>query len=161
MELHDANAFDKLAGWYHHGENGLPQDDRKAFKLFQRGAELGSIQAHYFLGLVHTIGEGVEQDDDKAMHYFGLAAIGGHEQARYTLGMYDEEKGNIDRAMKHFMIAARCGYDKSLKAISKGYKAELVTKEDYASTLRAHRASQDEMKSEQRAIAEEWEQLEK
>lgn len=62
--------------------------------------------------------------------------------------------GRMNLAMKHFMMAARSGADNSLKQIGLGYKAGHVTKDDYASTLRAHKASQDEMKSEQRARAE-------
>jgi len=44
--------------------------------------------------------------------------------------------------------------------VSEGYTDGHVTKDEYANTLRAHRASQDEMKSEQRAIAEEHSRLE-
>jgi len=53
--------------------------------------------------------------------------------------------------MKHFIIAARSGLDESLKKVGEGYKAEHVTKEDYASTLR-YQVSANEMKSEQRKI---------
>ena len=60
----------------------------------------------------------------------------------------------MDRATKHFMIAARSGYDASLKKVGEGYKAGHVIKEDYASTLRAYHSSLQEMKSEQRAIAD-------
>jgi len=43
IELNDAGAFHKLAGWYFHGRHGLSQDYGKAFELFNRGAELGSV----------------------------------------------------------------------------------------------------------------------
>ena len=46
MELNDVGAFHKLAVWYFHGDNGLSQDHRKAFELFNRGAELGSVASH-------------------------------------------------------------------------------------------------------------------
>lgn len=52
--------------------------------------------------------------------------------------------------MKHFMFAAKSGFDLSLKQVGEGYKDGHVTKDDYASTLRVHKASQDEMISEQR-----------
>lgn len=65
--------------------------------------------------------------------------------------MYDELEGNMGRAVKHYIIAARSGYDLSLKAVGKGYKLGYVTKDEYATTLRTHQASQDEMKSTQRA----------
>ena len=55
------------------------------------------------------------------------------------------------------MIAARAGYDDPLKWVGDGYKWGIVTKDEYESTLRAHKDSQDEMKSEQRSTAERFE----
>ena len=55
--------------------------------------------------------------------------------------------------MKHWMIAARAGYEKALKKVGEGYKAGHVTKDEYATTLRAYQCSVDEMKSKQRDIA--------
>ena len=69
------------------------------------------------------------------------------------LGCIEEIDKNIDRAMKHFMIGAKAGEDDSLKKVGEGYKAGYVTKDDYASTLRAYQVSVDEMKSEQRSEA--------
>ena len=51
------------------------------------------------------------------------------------------------------MIAASSGYDNSLKNIREMFMAGQVTKEEYGKTLRAHKDSQDEMKSDQRDIA--------
>ena len=159
IELNDSNAFYELATWYYCGKNGLPQDIGKAFELWNRAAELGSVISHFYIALAYEDGEGVEQDEGKAGHHFMLATMGGSEFARHSLGMKEGELGNHCRAMKHYMIAARCGYDDSLEQVGEGYKLGFVTKEEYASTLRAHRASQDEMKSDQRDIAEELEQL--
>ena len=52
------------------------------------------------------------------------------------------------------MIAANSGCHKSLKSVGEGYKEGLVTKDEYAKTLRACKDSIDEMKSEQRIKAE-------
>ena len=43
--------------------------------------------------------------------------------------------------MKHFMIAAKAGFDLSLKEVGEGYKRGHVTKDEYAQTLRAYKAS--------------------
>ena len=155
MELHDANAFHKLGDWYFNGVKGLPQDYRKAFELFIRGAELGSVTSHSLLAKMYHYGQGVERDEEKSNHHLMYSAMGGFEVARHMLGVNEEYSGNIDRAMKHYMISARSGYDDALEDILKGYKAGHVTKDEYASTLRAHRQAIEEMKSEQRAIAEE------
>jgi len=50
----------------------------------------------------------------------------------------------MTRSMKHFMIAARYGEDESLSMVGKGYRQGHVTKDDYASVLRAHQRSCDE-----------------
>ena len=60
----------------------------------------------------------------------------------------------MNQAMKHFMIAAKAGCDDSLKMVG-GYKRGHVTKDEYASILRAHKNSRDEMKSQQRTKAKE------
>jgi len=155
MAAGDAEAFLTLGGWYERGKNGLPQDNRRAFELYSRGAELGSFQSHCSLASAYLTGEGVEQDDEKAVHHLMLASIGGSDTARSMLGDAEANRGTMERAMKHYMIAAKRGHDDSMKEIGLGYKAGKVTKDEYASTLRAHRASRDEMKSKQKPIAEE------
>jgi len=151
MDLNDAEAFCTLAMQHREGGYGLPRDENTIADLLKGGAELGSPEAHYHLAASYHRGEGVEQDINKAFHHWKVAAIGGHEIARHLLGgMELEQNGNIDRAMKHFMISAKCGSDDSMKAVGKGYKTGHVTKDEYASTLRAHQFSVDEMKNESR-----------
>jgi len=73
--------------------------------------------------------------------------MGGHERARRSLGLIEAQQGNTNLAKKHFIIAARAGDEDSLKAVGEGYKKGCVTKDEYASTLRAHQVSINEMKS--------------
>ena len=153
IELNDAEAFYMLGYLHSKGDYGLAQDLEKTMKLWNKAAELGSANAHFGLAKAYFEGNGVERDMKPAVHHIKLAAIGGHEKARYTLGMYEEVNGNIERAMKHLMIAARSGYDDALKEVGKGYKAGLITKDEYARTLRAYQCCRDEMKSEQRSKA--------
>ena len=56
-------------------------------------------------------------------------------------------------AVKHWMISAAAGWDESLNFIQKGYLNGRATKDDFEKALRAHQASKDEMKSEQREAA--------
>ena len=56
--------------------------------------------------------------------------------------------------MKHFIIAAKLGHDRSLTALEGGYGLGMVSKEDLAATLRAHQAAVDATKSPQREAAE-------
>jgi len=154
MRLGDAEAYMQLGVHYRDGDKGLPQDINKTIELWQKAAELGSCKANYILTEMYSSGEIVEMDNLKCIHHMTLAAIGGHENARYDLGIVERHVfGNIGKSMKHFIIAAKAGYDKSLKEVGEGYKAGLITKDEYAATLRAYQVSVDEMKSEQRTKA--------
>jgi len=158
MQLNDANAFHAMGQQHYLGDWGLPRNAKKAIQLWTKGAELGSCNAHSSLGDQYLIGnryhEGVEEDPGKAAYHLAIASMGGHEVARYHLGMMDTVIDKMERAMKHFMIAASSGYDKALKKVGEGYKAGHVTKDEYASTLRAYQDSQNEMKSVQRTKAQ-------
>ncbi|KAL7533629.1 hypothetical protein ACHAXR_005362 [Thalassiosira sp. AJA248-18] len=91
----------------------------------------------------------------KALHHYSCSAMGGNEQARFNLGaFYCNNGGDMDmkRGMKHFMVSAKAGDDDSLKEIQKGLLRGHVTKDEFASTLRAYNESSDEMRSEQRDI---------
>ena len=153
MEVKDALAFDRLGQAYLNGELGLRKDPKKALELHIQAAQLGSADGYYQIATAYKFGFGVEVDIGKSMHYLKLAAIGGDEIARYNLGSTESRQGNNKRAMKHFMIAARAGFDESLKVVGQGYKHGILTKDEYASTLRAQQVSVDEMKSEERTKA--------
>ena len=153
MKSKNADSFYCLGNRYYKGDLGLTKDIKKAMELWSQGAELGSINAHFSLGQLFFQGHGVDIDANKAMAYMKVAAIGGHEHARVILGHIEDERGFKDLALKHFMIAAKSGYDDALKEVREGYKTGYVTKDEYANTLRAHQKTRDEMKSEQRRNA--------
>jgi len=137
MKLKDGDAFYSLGCQYEGGQCGLSKDINKAIELYEQAAEFGSLEAHIFLANAYENGQGVETDFAK-VHHFEIASIGGHESARYALGWYEERvKGNMDRAVKHYVLAANCGYDDGIKAVGKVYKLGLVTKDGYAASLRA------------------------
>ena len=123
--------------------------------MFLKAGELGCATGYFNLGTNYDNGRGVEIDKKKAMYYYELAAMNGHVMARHNLGMTEGRAGNIQRAMKHLIIAARAGDKLSLDAVKKGYMYGSVTKEEYANTLRGYQQSQDEMKSEARDRAAE------
>jgi TPR repeat protein len=100
-------------------------------------------------------GKGVEEDEEKAVYHLEKAAIGGNPRARYNLGIIEGNNGNMDRAVKHLIIAAKLGHEASMKALWKHYSAGNITKEDLDATLRSHQAAIDATKSEQRKEAEE------
>lgn len=148
-ELNDPCALFNLGRAYSLSAWGLCKDEQKAAKLLNRAADLGQCDAHVRLAEAYRTGEGgVRKDMNKVLYHWKLAAMKGHEMARHLLGMYDPNKRS---SMKHFMIAAKSGYVESLKKVGEGYKGGHVTKDEYASTLRAYQVSVNEMESVQRS----------
>jgi len=151
VELDDAVAIHNLGAYYSRGLHGFPQDYEKALELFHRAAELGHADAYGSIGIVFENGRGAEVDKKKAIHYYKLAAMGGDSQARYNLGcMEANDAGNIDRALKHFMISIRSGYSESLKVMKGFYTNGDVTKDDYTEALQSYQLYLGEIKSDQR-----------
>ena len=152
VEVDDAEGIRNLGGCYSDGLYGLLQDNAKALELWNRSAKLGNTRSYYSIGNSYYAGNGVGRDEKKANHYWELAAIGGHVIARHNLGCFEEEVGNTDRALKHYMIAAGCGHNNSLENIKQMYKYKdgEVTKDDYTNALRSYQAYLVDIKSSQR-----------
>ena len=146
----DAVAIHQLGCAYRDGDMGLRQDDEKAMELWLKAGELGCVAAYYSIGNAYYNGDGVERDLKKAKHYYELAAMGGNAKARHNLGISEMDAGNMDRAVKHFMISAGAGHDGSLDAIRGCFMLGHATKDDFEKALRAHKEAKDEMKSDQR-----------
>lgn len=154
-EFNDAEAWNDVAVSHYEGSNGFPVDRTKAMELMMRAGELGCSSAYANIGNAYFGIEGYEypdldKDKQKALHFWQLAAMKGDARSRHNLGGLDLEAGNVNRAMKHFMVAVRAGYDISLSMVQQGFTKGDVTKDDYESTLRAYQNSRDEAKSEQR-----------
>ena len=97
----DPEANQLLGEKYYHGELGLQKDMRKAVELYAEAAELGSIDAIYYLGVAYDCGEGIQQDKVKGIQSWTKAAMQGHVESRYNLGWIEGQKGNHDRAVRH------------------------------------------------------------
>ena len=150
MDKGNGEAFYALAGYYARGVLGIPQDWNKAHELWSKAGELGCAAAYFNLGSVYSNGYGTEVDKKKAKYYFELAAMGGSIHARYNLGCWERAADNMDRAFKHMLIAASAGHDSALNAIKDGFQHGSISKDEYASTLRAYHERQKEMKSDMR-----------
>jgi TPR repeat protein len=124
----------------------------KAFEYWTKAAELGDARARHRLGSSYYNGEGVEKDLEKAVYHWEKAAIGGHPDSRHVLALLED--GNIERAVKHLIIAANLGLEESMKMLWKYFSAGHITKEDLESTLRSHKAAIDATKSAQRDAGE-------
>jgi len=54
---------------------------------------------------------------------------------RHNLGCIEKENGMMERAMKHFIIAAKLGHDMSVNALKEIIKGRLMSKEDLDGVL--------------------------
>jgi len=128
-----------------------------AFKHWQKSAQLGDVDAHYKLSCSHLQGLGVEKNMKKYLHHLEEAAIGGHAIARHNLGWYELEHGSLERAAKHWIIAAKLGYSDTMDRVQEMFKKAglgLVDKADYETSLCAFQDAVDATKSPQREAAE-------
>ena len=126
-------------------------DYKAAFDYWTRAASLGDVEAHYQLSTLYHEGKGVEKDEKKLKHHLTEAAIGGHPDARFNLACLEGRNGRVDRAVKHFIIAAKLGNDNSL-----GKLKILMKKEEFGAVLRGYQAAIDATKSPQREEAAKW-----
>jgi tetratricopeptide (TPR) repeat protein len=128
-------------------------DFEGSVQYYTKAAGLGNIDAHYNLACMYQLGKGVGKDLKKKVYHLEEAAIGGHPDARYNLGCDDMCNGRIDRAMKHFVIAANLGDDSALEQVKECFQGGWVSKDDYEAALRGHQAAVDATKSDQRDAA--------
>ena len=154
VEVNDPSAMSQMGiSRYNEG------DYSAALDYLTKAAELGDALAHYQLSIMYLSGKGVEKDEKRALHHTEQAAIGGQPNARHNLGCMEKANGRMDRAGKHWIIAAKLGYDDSLGNVKVLYQAGYVSKEDFAAALRGHHDAIEATKSPQREEAAEYDRL--
>jgi TPR repeat protein len=151
VAANDPDAVCKM-GTRHYDEG----DFDGALKYWERAADLGNVNSHYHLSRMYSEGEGVEKDEKKKIFHLEEAAILGHPYARYNLACYEVRSGQIERSVKHLIIAANLGVDQSINGLKQMYKDGLVSKEDFAAALRGHHAAVNATKSPQREAAQKY-----
>ena len=149
----DAIAIYVLGHMYNRGELGLTKDVPRAIELWTEAAELGSIDAHFYLGRVYYTGDGVEEDKPRGIRHWQQAAMKGHAGSRHNLGDVECENGNYKVAVQHWMISVKMGIEMSLNDIKDIFKKGHATKAQYAEALMGYRDAVDETKSPQREEA--------
>ena len=155
-EANNTHAFCNFSGCHKDGIMGVSQDMTKANELMLKAGELGHAGAYCCLGYSYEYGKGVEMNKKKAQHYYELSAMNGDVLARYNLGCLDKRAGNELRAYKHFILAAKAGKKDSVDQVKEAFMKRIITKDEYAITLRACQQRQEEMKSDDRDKAEKF-----
>ena len=137
MEINDSASIYLLVDSCYKGARGVQQDHAKAMKLYARSGELGLSKAHYYLGLHYSYGG----DLKKAKFHNEAAAMAGHELARFNLGCFEAQSRNIERAIKHWTIAASAGEFNAMHILIKYVEKGFISRESIDSTLAAYNNS--------------------
>ena len=110
MEKGNGRAVYVLGAHYADGTLGLPQNRAKANELHLKAGELGCADAYFSMGSAYDDGRDVEVDTKKAKYYYEMAAMNDCIPARHNLGVIEGNAGNIHRALKHFILAAKASF---------------------------------------------------
>ena len=149
----DAVAMTHLGHKHCYGTTGLTKDVSRAIDLWTEAAELGSLDAHYYLGDTYYHGDGAKEDKPRGIRHLQQAAMGGHVGSRNNLGAVEFYKKNYELALQHWMISAKMGDQTSLNGIKELFMRGHATKAQYAEALQQYRDALEEMKSPQREEA--------
>ena len=151
IEANDPDAMRQMGA-----QHAKRKENDDAFKYLTKAAELGNADAHLMLAGWYRTGEVVEKDKSMELYHLQEASIAGHPEARHELALCEGMSGWVERAFKHWIIAASLGNDDSIKALKTCYKDGKISKEDFAGALRAHHAAANAMKSPQREAAQKF-----
>ena len=153
VEKRDSAAIFHLGQNCFHGRLGLAKDVTRAVELWTEAAELGSVDAQFWLGVVYCTGEGFQEDIPRGVRHWRQAAMEGHVESRHNLGVVEFHNGNYKLAVQHWMISAKMGDDDSLNFIRRMFMKDQASKAQYAEALRGYGDALEEMKSHQREEA--------
>ena len=149
----DPDAICRLGDFHLNGQYGLEKSQSRAFELWSEAAELGSTTALCKLGMAYYDGDkGLSQDKAKGICFFESAAMQGCADSRSNLALAELEDGNDDRAVRHFMIAAKMGHKPSLDVIKGFFRDGFATRAQYCEALKGYQGAMEEMKSPDRDI---------
>jgi TPR repeat protein len=146
VDVNDAGAISALADCYYNGKLGLLQDQERAIALWKQASELGSSQAHFQLGTQYD----AEGNSKKVKFHYESAAMAGHEGARCNLGYMEYNLGNMEQAVKHWIMSASAGDFLAMNDLLVLHKKGFASRTTMDSTLAAYNTSCAEMRSSTR-----------
>ena len=148
----DPKAMQLLGGFYMEGEHGLSKNLKRAKELCQLAYALGDPTAAYDLADLYT---NYIPDQARMMMYLEEGVKRGHTPCMNILAIFAAQSGNHEEAKRQFMTAACSGDNQAMQNLMIHYQIpdSVVSKDDLATTLRAHKDVNDKRKSEPRAYA--------
>ena len=99
-----------LGSAYRYGDFGLAKSDKKAAKIYRRGAELGDVNSMIELARMYRNGSGVKLDTKKAARLYRMAADRGDAIGQASLGCYLYSEKRFEEAFRYYALAADQGF---------------------------------------------------
>jgi ATP-dependent helicase IRC3 len=149
-EKGNTDALNDLGVIFFDGEEGVPQDFKKAKECFEKGAELGESWSMRNLGAVFQNGEGVKKNLNKAIDWYRKAAAQKLPAAHEDLGnIYsDDTEGLIDliKAHYHYSMAIQLTENRQERGVYKRKLTNLKKKMTLEDISRAQKLFEEELK---------------
>ena len=125
-----------------------------ATKYLEEGARRGNVMCMFALGDIAR----KSVNKEETLRQYINATCSGHDTARNAMCMFGlpdiaHKSENFAELFRLSMKLARFGDDEGMENVMEYYRQNLLSKDDLATTLRAHKAANDEVKSEPREYA--------
>lgn len=116
---------------------GVKEDDKQAFRWYNKSAEQKFAKAQYEVGKCYKNGEGIEKNRDMAFKYFTLSADQGNAEAQLALGKcYMKGRGTAkDLAKAKELFKKAVNNEKDGEEVLKELREEAAKKDDDAITI--------------------------
>ncbi len=130
-----------LAYCYEHGEGGLEQNYREAFKWYKVSAQRGKRKSRYKLACMYMTGSGIRKNYRCAVNGFMELAEQGDLDAIYNIGLCYYEGGygigwGMSRSIEWFLKAAKMGHIPSMRKLADCYRYGLGTRASRRQSMR-------------------------
>lgn len=155
-EYNDPAALCVLGGLYKDGKYGVSKNPTKAEELFQSSYDLGDADAAYQLATMYSASV-PNPEPARKIKYLVEGVRRGSVACLNSLGARANASGNHAEAIRQFTTAARSGHDSALQnlmayirtpgGVSCTGMSMAAFKDELATTLRAHKAANDERTS--------------
>ena len=155
-EYKDLDAMNYVGCSYMDEKHGLPKDLKKAEEVFKQAYDLGDPTAASNLVILYSKHI---PDEARMIQYDKEGVRRGHAGCMVRLAdhLMANTSDSLEEATQLFMMAARSGNDSAMDAVMNFcYPNEFISKDDLVTTLRAHKAATDKVKSESREYAERY-----
>ena len=92
-------------------------------------------------------------DETRMIQYAEEGASRGNSRCMNLLANSAAQSDNWEEATRQYMMAACSGHGIAMQSLVECYRHKLLSKEDFATTLRAHKAASDNVKNAPREYA--------